>query len=118
MLVDSASWMSPAVHALQSRLGDVGVELRCRETLVTEQFLNDAQVRPPFEQVRCVGVAKRVRIDVATRHTPLEDPPDVTGAQTPSPAVQEERLWGRVGGDHVAATIFEPELHRVEPAVV
>ena len=71
MLVDSASWMSPTVHALQSRLGDVGVELGRRETLVTEQLLDDAQVRPPFEQVRRVGVAKCVGIDVAPRHAPL-----------------------------------------------
>ncbi len=42
---------------LESRLRDVGVDLSRRETLVTEQFLDHAQVRAALQEVRRVGVA-------------------------------------------------------------
>ena len=38
----------------------VGVDLRCAEVSMSEQFLNDAQISPTLEQCRCEGVAERV----------------------------------------------------------
>ena len=44
------------VSFLHSPSADVGVDLRRRQTLVAEQFLNAAQVGAAIEQVRCEAV--------------------------------------------------------------
>jgi len=41
---------------------DMRVDLRCRNVSVSKHFLHHAQIRPPFEQVRCEGVAESVRV--------------------------------------------------------
>jgi hypothetical protein len=40
--------MSRGIETTQTRSGDVGVDLRRPEALVTEQFLYDAKVRAPI----------------------------------------------------------------------
>jgi hypothetical protein len=49
--------MGLVVDLLEARLRDVGINLGRRETFVTQEFLDDAQVRPAFQQVRRVGMA-------------------------------------------------------------
>src|SRR5664280_703437 len=79
-----------AVDLLESRFRDVRVELRGREALVTEQFLHDAQIRAALEQMRGVGVAQRVRMDVTARDAIIEDTSNVTRAQAVTPTVEEQ----------------------------
>jgi hypothetical protein len=67
-----------AVDLLETRFRDVRVELRGREALVTEQFLHDAQIRAALEQMRGVGVAQRVGMDVTTCDAVVKYPSNVT----------------------------------------
>ena len=42
---------------LEAGFRDVGVDLRGRETFVSEQFLDDPEIGAPFQEVRGVSVA-------------------------------------------------------------
>lgn len=74
--------MGLVVHLLESGLGYMGIDLGRREAFVTQQFLDHAQVRPAFEQVRGVGVAQGVGIDVPTDHSIVENPTHVARTQS------------------------------------
>ena len=65
---------------LEPRLRDVGVDLGGGEILVTEEFLDDAQVSSPLDKVGGVGMAKGVGVYVTSRYPVIEDPADVARA--------------------------------------
>ena len=56
--------MGAVVNLCELSRGELRVALRGREPLVTEQFLDGAQVGSLFQQMRAKGVAERVRMHV------------------------------------------------------
>ncbi len=52
--------MEPAVHALQMVPGNVGINLSGRDVGMAEQFLHDAQIRSPLQQVGREGMSERM----------------------------------------------------------
>src|ERR1019366_2869846 len=73
--------MRLAMDVLQARLGHVGVELRRRQALVTQELLDHTKIGPPLEQVGSVGVAQRVGVHVTQGQPPVEDGPHAQRAQ-------------------------------------
>lgn len=61
----SAPGMELLVHLAEPAVGHMGVDLRGTDAGVTEQFLNDAQVRAMFEEMGGEAVTEHVRRDVA-----------------------------------------------------
>ena len=53
--------MSRAVHLELAAAGDVGIPLGRGRAGVTEEVLNDFQISPAFEEVRCRCVVEQVR---------------------------------------------------------
>ena len=58
------------MNVSKATAADVGINFRGADVGVTEQFLDDAQVRAVFQQVRGETVSKHVWRDVAS-HAPL-----------------------------------------------
>lgn len=85
---------------------------------MTQQFLDNTQVRPTFEQVCGVGVAKRVGVDMASFHAIIKDSTNVAGAQSTTPTIKEECFIGRVGPLHFLAAFFDPQPKGRESALV
>ena len=56
--------MALFVQSLQAAVLDLGVELRCGDTGVAEQFLQFTNAGSPGEHVRCKTVSQGVRTDV------------------------------------------------------
>jgi hypothetical protein len=77
------------VHLLETTLGNVGVNLGCREVFVPEEFLDDPQVGPTFEEMCGEGVAKGVRVQVSRGHTCIKESADISSAQGLAPTVQK-----------------------------
>jgi hypothetical protein len=61
---------------------------------VAEEFLNDAKIGAAFDEVRGVGVAKRVRMHVTTQHTMIENSSYVARPDPTGPSIQEQRFRG------------------------
>ena len=57
----SRAWVGDAVGLLEPLRGDVGVDLRCPEARVAQEFLDGAEVRSPVEEVCGSGVTQSVR---------------------------------------------------------
>src|SRR4051794_9460686 len=55
--------MSPGVDLTDPLTGHMGVELGRGDTRMTEQLLDDSQVRPTFEQMRGKGMPQRMGAD-------------------------------------------------------
>ncbi len=102
------------VHLLEPGLRDVGVDLRGREALVAEQFLDHAQVGAAFEEVRGVGVAKGVGVDVAPRDAVVENAAHVARAEALPRRLKKSASGGESGRHHVVARVLDPEPHGVE----
>ena len=83
--------MSGAVDGQKPLLADVSVDLSRRQAGVTQEFLDDPQVRTPVEQVRGEGVTQGVRVR-RSRRPAVDDPPDVPCPQAPAPPVQKDGL--------------------------
>ena len=77
--------MAVVVHLLQARLRHVGVDLGGRQTLVTEELLDHAQVRAPLDEVGGVGVAQRVGVHVTVLDPVIQDASHVAGSEAPGP---------------------------------
>ena len=52
--------MCPVIDLLKPFLGDMRVDLSCRKACMPQEFLDNAQIRSPVEEVRGIGVAKSV----------------------------------------------------------
>ena len=87
--------MGPGVDLADPLAGQVGVDLRCRDTGMTEQLLYDAEVGSPLQEVRRVRVAEGVRRDPlaeAGRGGGALDPePGVVAAEAPTAIREEDR---------------------------
>jgi len=70
----------------------VGIDLRGRKALVSEQLLDHAQVRTAFEQMGRVRVSKGVGVDVSARDPVVQDAPYVARTKSIAPSVEEQRL--------------------------
>ena len=70
--------MAVAVDLFEPVDADVRVDLRTRETLVAEQFLDHAEVRAGVEHVGREGVPQRVRRDVPAFRQGLPGVPQAT----------------------------------------
>lgn len=83
----SGSRMELAVYVLELRLVHMGVDLRRRHVGMAQQLLNDAQIRPARQQVRCETVSQRVGrktlFDPGQLRVLPHDPPDVAAIELP-----------------------------------
>src|SRR6478672_13688984 len=93
--------MSAAVGGPEARRRDVGVDLRCREALVPEELLDDAEIGAAFEEMRGERMAQRVRRDaerqarlLAQTLEAVAQPADAEGRS----AVVQEQGGRRRGG--------------------
>src|SRR5579872_5815241 len=68
--------MSCSVNREQSVFAHMSVDLRGLQTGVSQELLDNSQVRAPVEQVRGEAVAQGVRMG-GGRRPPVEDAPDV-----------------------------------------
>ncbi len=57
----SGPWVVFAVNGLEPIAVHVRVDLRCADVGVPQKLLNDAQVGPALQQVRCEAVPQRMR---------------------------------------------------------
>ena len=77
----------------------MSVDLRGLQTGVAQQLLDHTQVGASIQQVGGEAVAQGMGVG-GHRRAPIEDPPDVTGADPAAPAIEEEGpalLGGRRG---------------------
>jgi len=66
--------MRLVIHTQQVLGGKLGVPLRGRQALVSEQFLNGAQVGAFFQHVRAKGMTQRMRVNVGRESLGDGDP--------------------------------------------
>ena len=62
--LSSPAWVEVFVHRLEPLLIDVGVDLGSGDVGMTQEFLNDAEVGPVFQEVGREGMPQEVRVDV------------------------------------------------------
>src|SRR5690242_20671884 len=89
---------------------DMGVLLSRREAFVTEQFLDAAEVRAAFKQVRRKAVPERVRRN-ATRCGQLQpqssdEPLNIAGIEANSPNTNKNRNYAVVIHGRFALLVF------------
>ena len=68
----------------------MGIDLGGGEALVAQEFLNDPQVRSPFEQMGGVGVAKRVGVEMPRAHPMVKDSTNVTWPKRAASSIEEK----------------------------
>ena len=98
------------VNLSQALVIHMSVNLGGCDVGMTEEFLDDAEIRPVLEEVRGEGVAKEVRIDVLLNaRLPsafLDDFPDTVGAER-STTHREEDFRGGVRLDELRSLVGE-----------
>ena len=68
----------------------MSVDLCRLQAGVTQQFLDNPQIRPAVEQMGGEAVAEGVGVG-RSQGTPVDDPANVPGTEAPAPAVEEHR---------------------------
>lgn len=90
--------MGSVMDRLQPLDGDMGVELRARETSVTKQLLDGSQISTPLEQMRRRTVPQAVRPDVGgagyRAHGVVHRAPGGSWIEPAASGAEEERRWG------------------------
>ncbi len=92
---------------------DVGVDLGGEDGFVTEHFLDDAEVRPTFDEVGGEGVAEGVGgnflVDARGHRLVLDDAEDVDAAEGAAVPVQEQDVLEGAGGRFRAGRKVVPD---------
>ena len=90
--------MRSRIHRKQALLAYMSVDLCGLQAGVTQQFLHHPQVGAPVQQVGGEAVAEGVGVG-GDRRPPVEEPPDVPGAEPLAPPVVEQGSgWAALGG--------------------
>ena len=109
--------MRGSVDDREALLRDVGVDLRGLETGMTEQFLDDSEIRSPIEEMGGEAVAERMRVNRHWRSC-VEDPANVSRLQRIPPLVDEDRIGDSGLRRENRETDANPLVERVDRLIV
>jgi len=100
------------VGFLHAACADVRIDLRRRQALVAQKFLDTSQVRAPIEQVRCEAVPQRVRcrlsVEAGQHQIFIQHSPDAARREPFAELIQEKRI---------AVLVLRIELPNLQPFI-
>ena len=100
------------VGFLHAACADVRIDLRRRQALVAQKFLDASQIRAPIEQVRCEAVPQRVRcrlsVEAGQHQIFIQHPPDAARREPFAELIQEKRI---------AVLVLRIELPNFQPFI-
>ena len=100
------------VGFLHAACADVRIDLRRRQALVAQKFLDTSQVRAPIEQVRCEAVPQRVRcrlsVEAGLHQIFIQHSPDAARREPFAELIQEKRI---------AVLVLRIELPNFQPFI-
>jgi len=100
------------VGFLHAACADVRIDLRRRQALVAQKFLDTSQVRAPIEQVRCEAVPQRVRcrlsVEAGQHQIFIQHSPDAARREPFAELIQEKRI---------AVLVLRIELPNFQPFI-
>lgn len=110
--------VSGFVRLAQSSGADVRINLRCRQTLVSQQFLHTSQICPAVQQMSCKAVSQGMRRSLAGESGQcdvlFQHPSDAASGQAATEAIQKQCILVRLVRIQIRLADIKPAIQSLE----